>query len=301
MSKKSGSGNIGQTIYASGLRNGVFTGVGVRPTNLGYPTGLSGEPPVLAPMDYLIVAGGGGGGSHNDARYPAGGGGGGGYRIGSGYYLTQAQTWSVVVGAGGLAYPAQPSLGGTNGANSGIYIPGTSAIWSTGGGGGGGPSQPGFSGGSGGGGGNNGAPGGAGNAGGYTPSEGNNGGGAVDQYTSGGGGGAGGAGGTPFTGGLGSNNTITGSSVYYSYGGWGGQGPGTAGNTNTGGGGTGCSSSPYYEGYVGKNGGSGIVVLRYAAPQIATGGTITNLTGNVIHTFTGDGFFNVVSAGWSIN
>ena len=271
-----------------------------RPFSYKFPAGLAGEPPVLSPMDYLIVAGGGGGGTNPDARYPAGGGGGGGYRVGSGYYLTQAQTWTVVVGAGGLAYPAQPSTGdqrGTNGANSGIYIPGSSAIWSTGGGGGGGPSQPGFPGGSGGGAGNNGVPGGAGNAGGYTPSEGNNGGGSIGQYNSGGGGGAGGAGGTPTTGGLGSNNTISGSSVYYSYGGWGSQEPGITGNTNTGGGGTGGANAPS----LGRNGGSGIVILRYAAPQIATGGTITNVTGNVIHTFTGDGFFNVVTAGFIIN
>jgi hypothetical protein len=300
MSKKSGSGNIGQTIYASGLRNGVFTGVGVRPANLGFPNGLSGEPPVLSPMDYLVVAGGGGGGTHNDGRFPAGGGGGGGYRIGSGYTLTQAQTWTIIVGAGGSANPtgSSPSygFGGSPGSNSGMYI-GITTIQSTGGGGGGGPSQGGFAGGSGGGGGNNGAPGGAGNLGGYTPSEGNNGGNSVGQYDAGGGGGAGGTGGTPTTGGLGSNNTISGSSVYYSYGGWGAQTPGFAGNTNTGGAGTGGANAPA----VGRNGGSGVIIIRYAAPQIATGGTITNVTGNVIHTFTGDGFFNVVTAGYSIN
>jgi hypothetical protein len=38
-------------------------------------------------------------------------------------------------------------------------------------------------------------------------------------------------------------------------------------------------------------GGSGIVIIRYAGSQSATGGTITSSGGYTIHTFTGDGTF----------
>jgi hypothetical protein len=41
MGRRTGSGNGGQSVGASGLRNGVFTGVSVRPIGFQYPTGLS--------------------------------------------------------------------------------------------------------------------------------------------------------------------------------------------------------------------------------------------------------------------
>jgi hypothetical protein len=39
----------------------------------------------------------------------------------------------------------------------------------------------------------------------------------------------------------------------------------------------------------GGAGGSGIVIISYLGPQRATGGTITCVAGNTIHTFTGSG------------
>ena len=42
MAQRSGSGNSGKPVGASGLRNGVFTGVGVRPIGFQFPIGLSG-------------------------------------------------------------------------------------------------------------------------------------------------------------------------------------------------------------------------------------------------------------------
>ena len=100
-------------------------------------------------------------------------------------------------------------------------------------------------------------------------------------------------------GGIGLASSITGTSTFYSGGaggganvtagagtpglgggGAGGASVGIAGTTNTGGGGGGST-----------NGGSGIVIVRYAGSQAATGGTITSANGYTIHTFTGDGTF----------
>jgi hypothetical protein len=47
-------------------------------------------------VDYLVIGGGGGGGSFG------GGGGAGGYRTGTGYGVTSAQTFTIIVGAGGV-------------------------------------------------------------------------------------------------------------------------------------------------------------------------------------------------------
>jgi hypothetical protein len=41
----------------------------------------------------------------------------------------------------------------------------------------------------------------------------------------------------------------------------------------------------------GQPGGSGIVILRYAGSQRATGGTITTVDGDTVHTFTSTGNF----------
>jgi hypothetical protein len=57
----------------------------------------------------------------------------------------------------------------------------------------------------------------------------------------------------------------------------------TTGSANTGGGGGGA----YFGG--GAKGGSGIVIIRYPGPPIATGGTITSVDGDTIHTFTATG------------
>ena len=237
-------------------------------------------------VDYLVVAGGGGGGGFG------GGGGAGGLRCtvgatgGSGSLesalsLTSGATYTVAVGAGGIA-------GGINGGNA--YTAGGNGsnsvfatITSTGGGGGatGGSGGSGpfvaATGGSGGGGGASGnltgaaaSPAGQGFAGG-------NGVGA-STYSGGGGGGAGAAG-SGATGGAGRTTSISGTSTTYGGGGGGltgagGSGGGGAGGTaintnpsgvagtaNTGGGGGGGNNNV---GQFGAVGGSGIVIIRYA-------------------------------------
>lgn len=237
--------------------------------------------------DYLVIAGGGGGG------YDTGGGGGagglrstvgttgGGGSLESALSLT-AQAYTVTVGSGG-AGALTGSRHGSNGSDSTI-----STVTSTGGGGGGDASSAGNSGGSGGGTRNSGS-GGSGTAGqGYA-------GGSANHTSAGsGGGGAGQAGqGTVTTnvGGVGGNGvqilafanaTATGVGGYYAGGGGGGsnypspkvgglggggQGGSPAGfnitsgvvNTGSGGGGCGGGDSTGF-----GNGGSGLVIVRYA-------------------------------------
>ena len=65
--------------------------------------------------------------------------------------------------------------------------------------------------------------------------------------------------------------------------------PGGNGGTNTGGGGGG--GAHYRLTNQGGNGGSGIVVIRYAGAQKATGGTITTVGSDTVHTFTSSGTF----------
>jgi hypothetical protein len=65
--------------------------------------------------------------------------------------------------------------------------------------------------------------------------------------------------------------------------------PGGNAGANTGGGGGG--GSHYNVTNKGGEGGSGIVVVRYAGPQKATGGTVTSVSGYTIHTFTSSGTF----------
>jgi len=228
-------------------------------------------------VDYLVVAGGGGG--------SRGGGGAGGYKtsIGGSPLSLTAQAYTVTIGAGGAG--ATSESGGTGGDS--VF----STITSTGGGGGGNANN-GVAGGSGGGGGVGGTSGGA-----ASPAGQGNAGGNGFLVTAigtaaGGGGGSGGAGangatGTPPTagnGGVGTANSITGSSVYYASGGGGGTDvnssavitagtasaggggnggqntTGIAGTANTGGGGGGTKQPP-----TAGAGGSGIVVVRYLA------------------------------------
>jgi hypothetical protein len=103
-------------------------------------------------------------------------------------------------------------------------------------------------------------------------------------------GGAGGGGGgschesgTRGTGGAGINAGANGTAATGSAGGNGG--------ANSGGGGGGGTHA--YS--VGGNGGSGIVIVRYAGSQKATGGTITSSGGYTIHTFTSSGTFTPTS------
>jgi hypothetical protein len=61
---------------------------------------------------------------------------------------------------------------------------------------------------------------------------------------------------------------------------------GTGGVANTGGGGGGGGNNNPIDGSNSGAGGSGVVIVRYPLPIRATGGTLTTVGGNVIHTFT---------------
>jgi hypothetical protein len=240
--------------------------------------------------DYLVVAGGGAGGSMS-------GGGGGGLRstvtatggdgsLESALSLSANKSYPVIVGAGGAQVSTSPAVGGSGG-NS-VF----GSITSIGGGGGGGYSTTAIG---------RGADGGSGGGSSYdqattprglgTANQGYNGGISLTS-TKGSGGGGGGAGaiggdGTATTGigGSGGNGVavaISGSSVTYA-GGGGGSGEVTAGAGGSGGGGAGRSfgsstgpfsgtantggggGGPYHtNGLPSGNGGSGIVIIRYA-------------------------------------
>jgi hypothetical protein len=235
--------------------------------------------------DVAVIAGGGGG---NRA-----GGGAGGLRVLSSQSVT-AQAYTVTIGGGGANAYATSSIA-SRGADSSFSGSGFTTITASGGGGGTG-GQAGQSqatannGGSGGGAGNDddtAYAGGLGNIGSYSPVEGYNGGASyIDQaftnYSSGGGGGAGGVGqrgstnglGRGGDGGIGSTALSTWGYDYLAGGGGGngtitpnGQGglggggsaiTGSSGTANTGGGGGAPLAS------TGGNGGSGLVVIRYA-------------------------------------
>ena len=256
-------------------------------------------------VSYLVVAGGGGGG----AQANSGGGGAGGYRNS---YLTElsgggqssetpltlstSTDYTVTIGSGGLGATTS-STNGTAGSNS-VF----STITSIGGGYGGHLSNSGGSGGSGGGGGYSGS-----NSGGsavtspviHGYSGGSGGPSGAANYGAGGGGGAGGAGsaGTSSAsgdGGLGLASSITGASATRASGGAGGGNADTpqvsAGGgsnnqsnatANTGGGGGGASNLPTPATSIGRNGGSGVVILRYSSVYtITVGAGITQSSGS---------------------
>jgi hypothetical protein len=249
--------------------------------------------PARASSALALVIGGGGAGGGNSGMN--GGGGAGGFVL-SQLSLT-AGTYSVFVGAGGSNANGQTSSLATiiayGGGNGGSYTNITGSSGASGGGGGGGSSL----------------------AGGLAiyGTQGNNGGTGGAGFGAGGGGGAGAPGEVGLTvastagrGGVGLGSTISGITTYYAgggggggytlgitapaSGGLGGGGNGTtstgqSGAPNTGGGGGG---SNYLAGTY-SSGGSGIVIIRYPGPQIATGGTITTFQGDTIHTFTATG------------
>jgi hypothetical protein len=212
-------------------------------------------------VEVLLVAGGGGGGNGF-----AGGGGAGGMVEAS--VTVVADTYPIVVGAGGTgrtgSYNATTTLAGGNGGDS----TGLGLTAFGGGGGGSYPQEPaGRQGGSGGGC----AVIGSGGAG--VLGQGFQGGNAradVGTGNAGGGGGAGGPGGSGVgqtnargAGGVGKASSISGTAVTYAAGGQGGGGlnaAGAAGSANTGNGGGGGGSSA---GAAGGDGGSGIVIVRY--------------------------------------
>jgi hypothetical protein len=242
------------------------------------PSGLS-----LSNVEYLVVAGGGGGGG-----FIGGGAGAGGYRSsvtgessGGGASAESklslsAGSYTVTVGAGASGYDGFEGPGGKG--NNSVF----GSITSNGGGGGrgGGGSPPaGYSdGGSGGGGGHDGSdPGGSGTAGqGYAG--GSLGARTSPYYNGGGGGGAGQIGQTATSavggaGGAGVQSSINGTATYRAGGGGGGY-YSTADNPSSGGiggGGNGGKSSVSSAGTANtgggggttKNGGSGIVIVRY--------------------------------------
>jgi hypothetical protein len=223
--------------------------------------------------DYLVVAGGGAGGGSGGA-----GGGAGGFRTATAQNIT-AGTYQVLVGGGGSGVAASK---GTNGSDS-VF----NSFTSTGGGAASGVFASGGvdanNGGSGGGG-NYARTVGSGNTPSTSPSQGNNGGGSTttNNLGTGGGGGASAVGGTGTptncgVGGAGTASSMSGTSITYAGGGGGGgnfgatpaaggaggggagvsTGNGVDGTTNLGGGGGGGVNA-------GGNGGSGIVIIRYA-------------------------------------
>lgn len=253
-------------------------------------------------INYLVVAGGGSGGASTySAGGGAGGGGGGagGLVTATGVSLTPGTAYTITVGAGGAAAGVGASgiyVNGNAGNNSSI-----SSIATAFGGGFGGGAANGGNGGSGGGAGFSGTGGsgtsGQGNAGG-------NGAGSTAPFPGASGGGAGAAGANLSAGGVGLASSISGLSVFYAGGGGttdangtvraGGNGgggaggiTGTSGTANRGGGGGGSSSGSSGSG----SGGSGIVIISYAGAQRGTGGTVTSVGGNTIHTFTSSGTF----------
>ena len=242
---------------------------------------------------YLVVAGGGGGGAANGGG--GGGGGAGGLLTNFGATAFTASTgtaYDIEVGTAGIGATSY-SNAGTSGGNSKF----TSSYISLGGGGGSGYGVSGSIGGSGGGGAGNmvSSPGIAGTAGQGT--SGGNGGG--DGATGGGGGGKNGSGtnATSTSGGNGGAslevNIIGGTGNYYAGGGGGGLDSRTNGSVGTGGtssGGNGGGSSTSNQAttgvintggggggdgyptssYPAKNGGSGIVILRYPTVDVSS-------------------------------
>ena len=264
----------------------------------------------LTQVQVLVVAGGGSGASTGS------GGGAGGLVYNSAFTVTPGTSYTVTVGAGGVAPIYPGTVQGSNGGNSQF-----GSITAVGGGGGRfhGDTNGGSAGGSGGGGavitGGSVGPGGAGTAGqGYPGGNGYLDVGWVGAH--GGGGGAGGPGANGGNtqgcgqGGPGLAYDISGTLTYYAGGGGGGEvngavvgkggiggggsgffdAAGTDGTPNTGGGGGGggFGSGPPAPSYYtnGGTGGSGVVIVRYAQPVRASGGTITYVGNDVVHTFT---------------
>lgn len=261
--------------------------------------------PNLTSVEALVVAGGGAGGAGGGA------GGGGGVIYNPVVSITLGTSYTVIVGAGGTV-GANGDIAGANGSNSSAL--GLTAI---GGGGGGALSGVPSNGGSGGGGNRSNLAGGRGTAGqGYAGGTGAQNSGLV-WTVGGGGGGAGGVGQAgnskgidlPGDGGIGLPFSISGTLQYYGGGGGGGTQAGSQnggrgglggggdgaqgafpaeggnGTPNTGGGGGSANEGGSVYGRSG-GGGSGVVIIRYPLPVRATGGTITRVGNDVVHTFS---------------
>lgn len=299
----SASSTTGNPKYsnASGYITYVFTASGT--------LSFCGAAPTYGPsaVEYLVVAGGGAGGFGR-----GGGGGAGGLKTATGYTVAGG-TYLVTVGAGGVAntVAAAPVPGANSifdtiistGGGGGVSADITASTNINGGSGGGAAGQFVLTGGTG--------IAGQGFAGGAATY-------SAPYYGSGGGGGYSSVGGSGSStvagnGGTGFTSTITGSSVGYAGGGGGGTygggtagtatqgggngsttGVGTAGTPNTGGGGGGGGHSSVD--VAGGNGGSGIVVIRYANTYSAAAST----TGNPVYANTGGYITYVFTASGSI-
>ena len=282
------------------------------------------QPPSYS-IDFLVVAGGGGTARGNSSE-GSGGGGAGGFRT-STQTVISGTVITVTVGDGGVNSPNLQQAGG-DGSNSSISGSGLTTITSTGGGGGGfgdsvntNGATAGRNGGSGGGAGGYNFSAGTGNTPSTSPSQGNNGGGAIGatNYAAGGGGGAGAVGSsatssTGGNGGAGTASSITGSSVTYAGGGGGGaaysssaagtggsggggngglNASGTNGTANTGGGGGGSSGTNTN---AGKSGGKGVVILsmpdaNYSGTTTGSPTVATGVSGKTVLTFNGSGSY----------
>ncbi len=251
-------------------------------------------------IEYLIVAGGGSGGRSN-----SGGGGAGGLIATTGVsYPSGTPTWTVTVGAGGAGTTSGAGNNGSNSVLSGTGLTTQTAI----GGGAGSNNGIGSVGGSGGGNAHSdtstpaAGTAGQGNSGGNVSGSHSGGGTAAPQYGCGGGGGAGAAGGTGTdsnggAGGVGLQNDITGTNLYYAGGGGGSTnyssaaaGAGGNGGGGSGGGNDGLRTLADADGddntgggggayYVGQSrsgaGGSGVVIIRRSTSIESPGGNLT--------------------------
>lgn len=273
-------------------------------------------------LEYLVI--GGGGSQYNPPGEQRGGGGGAGGVLSSTISVTGGQVVSVIVGAGGVR---------SNGGNSTIQSTGISSVTAIGGGMGGAQGtavspngSAGQFGGSGGGGGGawfNGTTSGTVGPGGTAALGQGSAGGSGSTWTtigggeSGGGGGAGGSGGTGVVplGGAATSlysswaiDTSTG--VSNSYAGGGGGGP-TYRNSDAfpgliapgGGGGAGDASTfaVANTGSGGRQGGSGLVLIRYPGTPLSIGGNIKVASGYTYHIFRTSGNLVVGTTGpvWS--
>ena len=281
-----------ETTVCTNFKVHTFTGPGT------FCVSSAGNAAGSNSVDYVVVAGGGGGGGRDHGS----GGGAGGYRESPGTTTCYTASplgatpavalpvtvtgFPITVGSGGAGRTATPCQAGCSGSPSTF-----STITSAGGGAGGGGPGDGLNGGSGGGGNNGNSKKGSGTTPIVNPPQGND--GSVSGYGSphygmGGGGGASATGGTASpsaggSGGAGTASEINGTPTLRAGGGGGSSynggtagpgGPGgggngtrgantngTAGTANTGGGGGGGERSVPSVG--GKNGGSGIVIIRY--------------------------------------
>jgi len=285
-----GNGGSGIVIisYAGAQQfgGGVVTSVGGNTIHT-FTTSGTLSPITSLSASYLVV-GGGGGGSFNTIT--GGGAGSGGTFSGSGLTIDPNSTYLVTVGAGGakatnnafgekgtaggissfLSYvttaPTYPSTGNSGTSGNG-YAGGTNA--GNGAGGGGGASAVGGN-----------ASAGQGGSGGVGITSSIS--GTSTQYAGGGSGGSDTSSQTAaiYNGGIGASNAANGVDAPANYGGGGG------------GGRSGFFSGGYY---AASNGGSGVVIISYPGSTAQmSGGTVTIVGGNVIHTFTSSGFLSPI-------